>query len=100
LLVEQALEVLVNREAMDAPAALEWLRTTAGSLGCEVVEVAGEVLGGAPLPSDRLAQAKAQRREATDLEVAGYRRDSELHESAAQRYERRGQAGRAQTERL
>jgi GAF domain/ANTAR domain len=100
LLVEQALEVLVNREGMDAQAASEWLRTTAGSLGCEVVEVAGEVLGGAPLPSDRLAQAKAQRREATDLEVAAYRRDSELHEGAAQRYERRGQAGRAQTERL
>jgi hypothetical protein len=100
LLVERALAVLVNREGMDAQAALEWLRTTAGSLGCEVVEVAGEVLGGAPLPSDRLAQAKAQRREATDLEVAVHRRDSELHEGAARWYERRGQAGRAQTERL
>jgi hypothetical protein len=43
---------------------------------------------------------KAQRREDTDLEVAVHRRDSELHEGAAQRYERRGQAGRAQTERL
>jgi hypothetical protein len=37
---------------------------------------------------------------ATDLEVATHRRDSELHEGAARGYERRGQAGRAQTERL
>ena len=51
-------------------------------------------------PSDRDAHAKAQRRQATDLEVAGHRRDSELHEGAARQYERRGQAGRAQTERL
>jgi hypothetical protein len=54
----------------------------------------------APLTSDRLAQAKAQRREATDLEVAGHRRSSELHEGQARRYERRGEPGRAQTERL
>jgi hypothetical protein len=50
--------------------------------------------------SDRLVQVKAEQREATDLEVAVHRRDSELHEGAARRYERRGQAGRAQTERL
>jgi hypothetical protein len=54
----------------------------------------------AALPSDRLVRAKAQRREATDLEVAVHRRDSELHEGAARRYQQRGQAGRAQTERL
>ena len=54
----------------------------------------------AALPSDRLVQAKAQRREATDLEVAVHRRDSELHEGAARRYQQRGQVGRAQTERL
>jgi hypothetical protein len=54
----------------------------------------------APLTSYRLAQAKAQRREATDLEVAGHRRSSELHEGQARRYERRGEPGRAQTERL
>jgi hypothetical protein len=52
------------------------------------------------LPSDRLAQAKSQRREATDLEVAVHRRSSEVHEGQARRYERRGQPGRAQTERL
>jgi GAF domain-containing protein len=51
-------------------------------------------------PSDGRAQARAARREATDLEVEGHRRDSELHEGAARQYERRGQAGRAQTERL
>jgi hypothetical protein len=50
--------------------------------------------------SDQLAQAKAQRREATELAVEGHRQDSELHEGAARRYERHGQAGRAQTERL
>ena len=65
-----------------------------------LIEQAGAVAGGGPLPSDRLEQAKAQRREASDLEVAGHRRDSEKHEGAARRYERRGQAGRAQTERL
>jgi len=41
-----------------------------------------------------------ERREATDREVAAHRRDSESHEGAARRYQRRGQAGRAQTERL
>ena len=58
------------------------------------------MVGGAPLPSDRLAQAREQRREASDLAVAAHRRDSELHEGKARGYERRGQAGRAQTERL
>jgi ANTAR domain len=98
--IDQAVEMFVNREGLDAEAALEWLRTAARSSGCALVEVARAVVGGAPLPSDRLAQAKAQRREATDLEVAEHRQDSELHEGAARRYERRGQAGRAQTERL
>jgi ANTAR domain/GAF domain len=99
-LLEQAIAVLVHREGMDAQAALEWLRTAARSSGCEVAQVADDVLGGAPLPSDRRAQAKAERHAATDLEVAAHRRDSELHEGAARQYERRGQAGRAQTERL
>jgi GAF domain-containing protein len=57
-------------------------------------------LQGALAPPDRAAHGKARRREATDLEVEAHRRDSELHEGAARRYERRGQAGRAQTERL
>jgi len=100
LLIEQAEAVLIDREGMDAQAAFEWLRTAARSAGCEVVEVAREVVGGAPLPSDWLAQAKARRHEATDREVAVHRRDSELHEGAAQRYERRGDRARARTERL
>jgi hypothetical protein len=54
----------------------------------------------APLPSDRLAQTRAQRHTATDRAIAVHRRDSELHEGEAQRYERGGQVGRAQTERL
>jgi hypothetical protein len=99
-LLEQAAAILVDREGLDAPAAFEWLETAAKSSGSTLVEMARAVVGGAPLPSDRLAQAKAQRREVTDREVAGHRRDSELHEGAAQRYERSGQAGRAQTERL
>ena len=99
-LVDQAVEILVDREGLDAPAALEWLRTAARSSGSALVQMARAVVGGAPLPSDMLAQARAERREATDLEVAGHRRDSELHEGAARRFERRGQAGRAQTERL
>jgi GAF domain-containing protein len=100
LLIEQAEAVLITREGLDGQAAFEWLRTAARSAGCAVVEVAGEVLGGAPLPSDRLAQAKAHRHEATDQEVAVHRRDSELHEDAARRYERRGQADPARTEHL
>jgi hypothetical protein len=100
LLIEQAEGVLIDREGMDVQAAFEWLRTAARSSGCEVVEVAREVVGGAPLPSDWLAQAKARRHEATDREVAVHRRDSELHEGAAQRYERRGDRARARTERL
>jgi hypothetical protein len=99
-LIEQAVAILLDREGLEGPAALEWLGTTARSSGCPLVQIARAVVGGAPLPSDQLAQAKAQRREATDREVAVHRRDSELHEGAARRYERRGQAGRAQTERL
>jgi putative methionine-R-sulfoxide reductase with GAF domain len=99
-LLEQAIAVLVHREGMDAQAALEWLRTAARSSGREVAQMADHVLGGAPLPSDRSAQAKAERQTATDLEVAAHRRDSELHEGAARQHERRGQAGRARTERL
>jgi hypothetical protein len=99
-LLEQAVEILVDREGLDAPAALEWLATAVRPSGSTLVEMARAVVGGAPLPSDRLAQAKARRREATDREVAVHRRDSELHEGAARGYERHGQPGRAQTERL
>jgi hypothetical protein len=97
-LLEQAVRVLVDREGLDAQAALEWLGVAARSAGFAPVQMARAVVSGAPLPSDRLAEARKQRREATDLEVGGHRRDSELHEDAARRYERRGQAGRAQTE--
>jgi ANTAR domain len=99
-LLEQAVEILVDREGLDAPAALEWLATAARPSGSTLVQMARAVVGGAPLPSDRLAQAKARRREATGREVAVHRRDSELHEGKARGYERRGQPGRAQTERL
>jgi ANTAR domain len=99
-LIQQAIQILVDREGLDAPAALGWLEEAARSSGDALVQMARAVIAGAPLPSDRLAQARAQRREVTDREVAGHRRDSELHEGAAQRYERGGQAGRAQTERL
>jgi ANTAR domain len=99
-LIDRAVAILVDREGLDGPAALEWLGTAARSSGWSLVQMARAVVGGAPLPSDLLAQARAERREATDLEVAGHRRDSELHEGAARRYERRGQGGRAQTERL
>jgi hypothetical protein len=62
--------------------------------------LAGQLRAALALPSDRLAQAKAQRREATELAVGLHRRDEALHEGAARGYDRRGQAGRAQTERL
>jgi hypothetical protein len=100
LLIEQAVKILVDREGLDAQAALAWLGTAARSSGYPLIQMAREVVGGAPLPSDRLAQARAERRSATDLEIATHRRDSELHEGAARGYERRGQTGRAQTERL
>jgi ANTAR domain len=99
-LIEQAVEILVDRDDLDRSAALGWLGTSARSSGAALVEVARSVVGGLTLPSDRLAQAKTRRREAIDLEVALHRRDSELHEGEARRYERRGQPGRAQTERL
>jgi hypothetical protein len=99
-LIEQAVQVIVDREGLDARSAMDWLAMAAQSSGSALVQMARAVVGGAPLPSDRLDQAKAQRREDTDLAVAVHRRDSELHEVAAQGYERRGQDGRAQTERL
>jgi ANTAR domain len=64
-LIEQAVDVLVDREGLEGPAALEWLGTTARSSGCALVQMARAVVGGAPLPSDRRVQARAQRREAT-----------------------------------
>jgi hypothetical protein len=82
-----------------AAAALQAYAGLVASLLVATVTARGTV-GGAPLPSDRLAQAKERRHEATDLAVAMHRRDSELHEGKARRYERRGQSGRAQTERL
>jgi hypothetical protein len=99
-LIQEAIQILVDRERLDAPAALGWLETAARSSGDAPVQMARAVIAGAPLPSDRLAQAKAQRHTAADLAIAGHRRDSEQHEGAAQQYERGGQAGRAQTERL
>jgi hypothetical protein len=99
-LVQQAIQILVDREGLDAPAALGWLETAARSSGCALVQMARAVLAGAPLPSGRLAQAKAQRHTATDLAIAVHRRDAERHAGPAQRYERHGQAGPAQTERL
>jgi hypothetical protein len=99
-LIEQAVRVLVDREGLDAQVALEWLGVAARSAGFAPVQMARAVVGGVPLPSDRLAEARKQRREATELAVGVHRRDSELHEDAARRYERRGQPGRAQTERL
>jgi hypothetical protein len=99
-LIDQAVAILIDREDLDGPAALEWLETAARSSGSTLVQMARAVVGGAPLPSDQLVEAKAQRREATDRQVAGHRRDSALHEDAARRYERRGHPGRAQTERL
>jgi GAF domain-containing protein len=99
-LIQQATEVVIEREGMDAQAAFEWLRGAARSPAREVVDVAREVLGGASLPSDRLATARAQMHEAKDREITAHERDSELHEGAAQRYERHGDAARAQTERL
>jgi hypothetical protein len=42
----------------------------ARSAGSTPVQMARAVVAGAPLPSDRLAQARVQRREATDLAVA------------------------------
>ena len=63
--IEQAVAILVDREGLEGPAALEWLGTAARSSGCPLVQIARAVVGGAPLPSDQLAQAKAQRREAT-----------------------------------
>ena len=62
-LIEQAVEILVHREDLQLPAAFGWLATSARSSGRTLVQMAGGVVGGAPLPSDGLAWAKAERRD-------------------------------------
>jgi hypothetical protein len=99
-LIEHAVETRVDREDLDRSGAFGLLRTSVRSSGAALIELARLVVGGLPLPSDRLAHARPQRRDAIDLEVALHRRDSELHEGEARRYERRGETGRAQTKRL
>jgi GAF domain-containing protein len=61
-LIEQAIAILIDREGLDASAAPEWLETAARSSECTLVEMARAVVGGAPLPSDRLAQEGAAAR--------------------------------------
>src|SRR5207247_93946 len=56
-LIDRVVAILVDREGLDAPAALEWLGTAARSSGCVLVQMARAVVGGAPLPSDLLVQA-------------------------------------------
>src|SRR5918992_5200263 len=66
--IDQAVAILVDREDLDGPAALEWLGTAARASGRPLVQMARAVVGGAPLPSDRLVQTPAQRRETTHPE--------------------------------
>jgi hypothetical protein len=98
-LIEQAVEILVDREGLDAPAALEWLERRPGRRESRWSRWLVRCWWGAAALRP-LAQARRSGARPPTCEVAGHRRDSELHEGAARRFERRGQAGRAQSERL
>ena len=100
LLIEQAVEILVDREGLDAQGALAWLGAAA-----QVVRMPADPdgprcgwWGAAALGPTRPGQGAAARghRPRGRYTSPGL----ELHEGAARGYERRGQAGRAQTERL
>ena len=54
LLIEQVVEILVDREGLDAQAALAWLGAVARSSEYPLIQMARDVVGGAPMPSDRL----------------------------------------------
>jgi GAF domain-containing protein len=69
-LIEQAKGVLMGREELDAQAAFERLRGAARSSTRRLADVARDVTGGQPLPTNRRDLAKGRAEQAKDRETA------------------------------
>jgi GAF domain-containing protein len=69
-LIEQAKGVLMGREDLDAQAAFERLRGAARSSTRRLADVARDVTGGQPLPTNRRDLAKGRAEQAKDRETA------------------------------
>ena len=94
VVIEQAKGALMEREGVDAAIAFERLRSVARSHHRTVVEVAGEVLAGVPLPSRPVEGIQPTR----DLAVVAYQQAAGLHERIAALYELLGHPDRARQE--
>jgi signal transduction protein with GAF and PtsI domain len=93
VVIEQAKGALMEREGVDAAIAFERLRSVARSRHRTVVEVAGDVLAGVPLPS-RPVESHPIRERA----VIAYQQAAGLHERIAALYELLGHPDRARQE--
>jgi hypothetical protein len=69
-LIEQAKGVLMGREDLDAQAAFERLRGAARSSTRRLADVARDVTGGQPLPTNRRVLAKGRAEQAKNRETA------------------------------
>jgi ANTAR domain len=94
VVIEQAKGALMEREGVDAAIAFERLREVARSRQRTVVEVAGDVLAGVPLPSDPAGGIHQTR----ELAVIAYQQAAGLHERIAALYEQLGHPDRARQE--
>jgi ANTAR domain/GAF domain len=94
VVIEQAKGALMEREGVDAAIAFERLRSVARSRHRTVVEVAGDVLAGVPLPSDPAGGIHPTR----ELAVIAYQQAAGLHERIAALYEQLGHPDRARRE--
>jgi putative methionine-R-sulfoxide reductase with GAF domain len=92
--IEQAKGALMEREGVDAAIAFERLREVARSRQRTVVEVAGDVLAGVPLPADPAGRIHQTR----ELAVIAYQQAAGLHERIAALYEQLGHPDRARQE--
>jgi AmiR/NasT family two-component response regulator len=68
-LIEQAKGVIMGREHLDAQAAFERLRGAARSSTRRLADVARDVTGGQPLPTNRRELAKGRAEQAKDRET-------------------------------
>jgi len=68
-LIEQAKGVVMGREQLDAQAAFERLRAAARSSTRRLADVAKDVTGGQPLPTNRRKLAKARAGQAKEQEI-------------------------------
>jgi signal transduction protein with GAF and PtsI domain len=94
VVIEQAKGALMERDLVDAATAFERLRSVARSGRRTVVEVAREVLAGAPLPAGPTAATHPTGK----LAVIAYQQTAGLHERLAALYELLGHPNRARQE--